>query len=416
MIPTTLAAKLQVRRLLAAAALLSLAIAASACSSSTGTSGSATAGAPITLGASLSLTGALGSFGVDQQAGYLQEIADVNAAGGIKVGATKHRVKLVVLNNQSDPTTAAQQVRDLVVQDGAQALLGAGTPPITVPEALIAESLRVPYLTTNTPVGAFAAGDKSGYKYSWDMFFSEHEQATDIVAAVDRFPTNHKIALFTDNEPDGVVERPLYKAAAAAAGDTVVGDFSFPVGTTDYTSFITTAKSAGAQIVIGQMDPPDAVTLFKQMKSLGFAPKVAIIAKAADFIAWVHALGSIAEGSLLEAVWLPSWNYPGTSHIEATLGKKFDNLGDLGTATAAYSVAQVMLNAFERAGSTDAARVNSALATTSLTTPYGPVRFAANHTSIMGFAVAQWQGTATIQVWPEAKGVHLEFPMKGLSG
>ena len=416
MIPMTLAAKLQVRRLLASAALLSLAIAASACSSSPSASGSAGAGAPITLGASLSLTGALGSFGVDQQAGYLQEIADANAAGGIKVGATKHRVKLVVLNNQSDPTTAAQQVRDLVVQDGAQALLGAGTPPITVPEALIAESLRVPYLTTNTPVGAFAAGDKSGYKYSWDMFFSEHEQATDIVAAVDRFPTNHKIALFTDNEPDGVVERPLYKAAAAAAGDTVVGDFSFPVGTTDYTSFITTAKSAGAQIVIGQMDPPDAVTLFKQMKSLGFAPKVAIIAKAADFIAWVHALGSIAEGSLLEAVWLPSWNYPGTSHIEATLGKKFDNLGDLGTATAAYSVAQVMLNAFERAGSTDAARVNSALATTRLTTPYGPVRFAANHTSIMGFAVAQWQGTATIQVWPEAKGVHLEFPMKGLSG
>jgi len=416
MIPMTLAAKLQVRRLLASAALLSLAIAASACSSSPPASGSAGAGAPITLGASLSLTGALGSFGVDQQAGYLQEIADANAAGGIKVGATKHRVKLVVLNNQSDPTTAAQQVRDLVVQDGAQALLGAGTPPITVPEALIAESLRVPYLTTNTPVGAFAAGDKSGYKYSWDMFFSEHEQATDIVAAVDRFPTNHKIALFTDNEPDGVVERPLYKAAAAAAGDTVVGDFSFPVGTTDYTSFITTAKSAGAQIVIGQMDPPDAVTLFKQMKSLGFAPKVAIIAKAADFIAWVHALGSIAEGSLLEAVWLPSWNYPGTSHIEATLGKKFDNLGDLGTATAAYSVAQVMLNAFERAGSTDAARVNSALATTRLTTPYGPVRFAANHTSIMGFAVAQWQGTATIQVWPEAKGVHLEFPMKGLSG
>jgi branched-chain amino acid transport system substrate-binding protein len=413
----TPAAKPRARcRLLAPVALLSLAIAASACSSSSGTSGSGGTGAPITLGASLSLTGALGSFGVDQQAGYLQELADVNAAGGIKIDGTKHRVKLVVLNNQSDPTTASQQVRQLVVQDGAQALLGAGTPPITVPEALIAESLKVPYLTTNTPVGAFAAGNKTGWKYSWDMFFSEHEQASDIVAAVDRFPTNKKIALFTDNEPDGVIERPLYKAAAAAAGDKVVGDFSFPVGTTDFTSFITSAKANGAQIVIGQMDPPDAVTLFKQMKSLKFAPKVTIVAKAADFIAWVHALGSISEGSLLEAVWLPSWNYPGTSHIQATLGKKFDNLGDLGTATAAYSVAQVMLNAFTRAGSTDAAKVNSALATTKLTTPYGPVSFASNHTSTMRFAVAQWQGTATIPVWPTVSGVHLEFPMKGLSG
>jgi branched-chain amino acid transport system substrate-binding protein len=400
------------RRLLALVTAAGLTILAAACGSSAG--GQSGSAAPVTLGASLSLTGALGSFGVDQRAGYQQAIADANAAGGIKIDGTRHKVKLVVLNNQSDPTTASQQVRDLVLKDGAQAVLGAGTPPITVPQALIAESLRVPYLTTNTPVGAFAAGSKSGWKYSWDMFFSEHEQAADIIAAVGRFPTNHKIALFTDNEPDGVVERPLYKAAAAAAGDQVVGDFSFPVGTSDFTSFITAAKAKGAQIVVGQMDPPDAVTLFKQIKSLGYTPKIGIIAKAADFISWVQALGSIAEGSLLEAVWLPSWGYPGTSHIEATLGKKFDNLGDLGTATAAYSVAQVMMNAFERAGSTDAAKVNSALGSTSLTTPYGQVHFAANHTSTMRFAVAQWQGTKTIPVWPAVKGVHLEFPMEGL--
>ncbi len=238
----------------ALAAVLSLALLASACASQS--SGSSGTGDSITLGASLSLTGALGSFGVDQQAGYQQQIADINAAGGVKIGGTSHQVKLVVLNNQSDPTTASQQVRDLVLKDGAQALLGAGTPPITVPQALVAESLKVPYLTTNTPVGAFAAGSKTGYKYSWDMFFSEPEQASDIIAAVDRFSTNHKIALFTDNEPDGVVERPLYKkAAAAAVGDKVVGDFSFPVGTTDHTSFITTAKAKGAQIVVGQMDP-----------------------------------------------------------------------------------------------------------------------------------------------------------------
>jgi branched-chain amino acid transport system substrate-binding protein len=400
------------RRAPALAAVLSLAVLASACAGQS--SGSPGPADRITLGASLSLTGALGSFGVDQRAGYQQAIADINAAGGVKVGGTSHQVKLVVLNNQSDPTTASQQVRNLVLKDGAQAVLGAGTPPITVPQALAAETLRVPYLTTNTPVGAFAAGNKAGWKYSWDMFFSEPEQAASIIAAVDRFSTNHKIALFTDNEPDGVVERPLYKAAAAAHGDQVVGDFSFPVGTTDFTSFITTAKAKGAQIVVGQMDPPDAVTLFKQMKALGYAPKIGIIAKAADFVSWVNALGHIAEGSLLEAVWLPSWNYPGTSHIEATLGKKFDNLGDLGTATAAYSVVQVMMNAFKRAGSTDPTKVNSALASTSLTTPYGLVHFAKNHTSTMRFAVAQWQGTKTIPVWPAVKGAKLEFPMAGL--
>jgi branched-chain amino acid transport system substrate-binding protein len=395
-------------------AFAAFAITASLVSGCSSGSGGQSSGGTIMLGASLSLTGSLGSFGVDQQAGYQQEIADVNAVGGVTIDGASHKVKLVVLNNQSDPTTAAQQMRDLVLKDGVQALLGAGTPPITVPEALIAETLHVPYLTTNTPVGAFAAGGKSGWTYSWDMFFGEAEQATDIIKAVDIFPTNHKIALFTDNEPDGVVERPLYKSAAAAAGDQVVGDFSFPVGTTDFTSFITSAKANGAQVVVGQIDPPDAITLFKQMKSLGYAPKTAIVAKAADFISWVQALGSIAEGTLLEAVWLPAWDNPGTAHIEATLGKKFGNLGDLGTATAAYSVAEVMLNAFTKAGSTSPSAVNTALGSTSLTTPYGKVRFAANHTATMSFAVAQWQGTKTVEVLPAAPGTHLEFPAAGL--
>jgi hypothetical protein len=32
----------------------------------------------------------------------------------------------------------------------------------------------------------------------------------------------------------------------------------------------------------------------------------------------------------------------------------------------------------------------------------------------MRFAVAQWQGTKTIPVWPPVKGAKLEFPMAGL--
>src|SRR5580704_18732340 len=91
------------RRLLAPVALLSVTVLATACASGAG-SQSGGQGTPITLGASLSLTGALGSFGIDQRAGYQQAIADANAAGGVKIGGTRHKVKLVVLNNQSDPT------------------------------------------------------------------------------------------------------------------------------------------------------------------------------------------------------------------------------------------------------------------------------------------------------------------------
>ena len=201
-----------------------------------------------------------------------QEIADVNAAGGIAVGGTREKLKLVVLDNGSDPGTASAQARELVRQDHAVALLGSATPQIVTPTALVAEQLRVPFLTSLMPVEAFASGDKDGWKYSWDFFYDEQQQAADAAKALASVPSNKKVVLFTDNEPDGVVERPLYEAAFKADGLDVVGDYTFPVGTTDFSSFIADAKANGAQLLAGQMAPADGVALWKQLKSSGFHP------------------------------------------------------------------------------------------------------------------------------------------------
>lgn len=73
--------------------------------------------------------------------------------------------------------------------------------------------------------------------------------------------SNKKVALFTDTEPDGVVERGLYKEAFAAAGLEIVGDYTFPVGTSDFSSFISDAKSKDADLVAGRMIPPDGIAL-----------------------------------------------------------------------------------------------------------------------------------------------------------
>jgi branched-chain amino acid transport system substrate-binding protein len=113
---------------LALALAVPLALAVAACSSGSGTGSSSSGGAnagsggKITIGATLSLTGSLSVLGPPLEAGYEQEIADVNAAGGIAVGGTKEKLKLVVLDNGSDPGTASAQARDLVLRDHAVAL------------------------------------------------------------------------------------------------------------------------------------------------------------------------------------------------------------------------------------------------------------------------------------------------------
>ena len=38
--------------------------------------------------------------------------------------------------------------------------------------------MQLPFVTTNCPVLAFQSGNQSGWKYAWDLFFSEHDQAS----------------------------------------------------------------------------------------------------------------------------------------------------------------------------------------------------------------------------------------------
>jgi len=259
------------RTRLAAAAMAVVGLLTAACGSGGGGSSA------ILLGTSLSLTGSLGSFGVLQQKGYQQAVADLNAAGGVDVGGTKEKVKLTILDNRSDPSLASQQTRTLALKDNATALLGGSTPPITIPEGLVADQQRVPLVVTNTPILAFQQGNGSGWKYAWDFFFDEKDQAGTSFEAFNLDPSNDKrVALFTDTEPDGVVERGFYKSAAAANGYSVVGDYTFPVGTTDYSVFVNDARAKAADVVLAQMIPPDGFALWKQMKGLGYAPKIAL--------------------------------------------------------------------------------------------------------------------------------------------
>jgi branched-chain amino acid transport system substrate-binding protein len=411
------------RRLTALALAVPLALAVTACSGSgagSSSPGAATAssgsGGAIVIGATLSLTGSLDALGPALEAGYEQEIADVNAAGGVAIGGTKEKLRLVVLDNGSDPGTASSQASQLVMRDHAVALLGDATPQIVTTAALVAEQLHVPFLTSLMPVESFANGDKDGWQYSWDLFYDEQQQAADAARALASVPSDKKVVLFTDSEPDGVVERPLYKAAFKAEGLDVVGDYTFPVGTTDYASFISGAKASGAQLLAGQLAPADGVALWKQLKSLGFRPQAAFLAGAPDAGSWWQSLGSLAQGTLSEGYWSPSQASPGQlATITPTLGKKYAGSPDYATAAVAYGVAEVLTDALAKAGAATPGKLNTAISRSDARTTVGLIKFnPSTHTAITPYYITQWQGGRLVQVQPLASGATFDVPTAGL--
>jgi branched-chain amino acid transport system substrate-binding protein len=343
----------------------------------------------IVIGATLSLTGSLGVLGRPLEAGYRQEIADVNAAGGIALGSAKEKLKLVVLDNGSDPGTAGSQAAELVQHDHAVALLGSATPQIVLPTAVAAEQLRVPFLTSLMPVEAFANGDKTGWTYSWDLFYDEQQQAADAARALATAAGDKKVALFTDDEPDSVVERPLYEAAFKADGLAVVGDYTVPAGTTDFSPFIGQAKAAGAQLLAGQLDPADSAALLKQLTSSGFRPKGAFLAGTSDGGYQPPALGHLAQDPLSAGYWSPGQASPGQlALITPTLGQRYAGRPSYAAAAVGYAVAEVLTDALATAGSANPAKLNTAIARTHAPTSAGLVTFdQSTHTAITAYHV-----------------------------
>jgi branched-chain amino acid transport system substrate-binding protein len=265
-------------------------------------------------------------------------------------------------------------------------------------------------------VEAFASGDKAGWNYSWDLFYDEQQQAADAAKALASVPGDKKIVLFTDDEPDSVVERPLYEAAFKADGLHVVGDYTFPVAETDFSSFIADAKAKGAQLLAGQVDPADGVALWKQLGSSSFRPKAAFLAKASDAGSWWQSLGSLAQDTLSEGYWSPGQASPGQlATITPTFGQKYAGSPSYATAAVAYAVAEVLTDALAKAGSTNPGKLNTAIAQTDAPTTAGPIKFnQSTHTAITPYYITQWQNGKLTQVQPPASGVTFDVPAAGL--
>lgn len=402
------------RYVVVTACVLILAIAIAACGSSSDDGGGS--GDPIKIGTSLSKTGALGELGANQAAGYQYAVENVNKEGGIDVGGEKRKVELSVSNNQSEPQAAAEQVRSLILKDEVDALLGSCAPDFVIPQGLVADRERIPYVDTCVPQRAFVAGNPEGWTYSWANFFDEHEQAANFMKVLASAPSNKKVALFTDTEPDGKVERPVYAAAAEAEGLEVVGDYTFPPDTTDFSSFIAEAKSAGAELIMAQVIPPAAIALVKQIKSLKYTPQVVAISKGADTAAFPEALGPISNGTVMDEQFLPG-KYPGSEEFNEAMSPKLGDPVSVDFAALGYAAAQILFQAIEEAESTDPDAVNEALANLSMTTILGPVKFNEDHVNStpMKYAITQWvNGGELAYIEPSLDGAKLEAPPSGL--
>jgi branched-chain amino acid transport system substrate-binding protein len=258
-------------------------------------------------------TGPIAPFGEADP--YILEQIQKLVERGISNGGRTYPVQIISKDSQSSTSRASEVAAELILRDKVDLIVAASTPDTTNPVADQAEVNEVPCVTTDCPWQPYFFGRKGdpakGFTWTYHFFWGLEDVIAAFLALWNSAPTNKVIGGLFPNDADGNAwgdaERGLPKPLAAA-GYRLIDPGRYQPVNNDFTSQISAFKSAGAEIVTGNMIPPDFATFWSQAAQQGFRPKIVTIGKALLFPSVINSLGARGNGLTTEIWWTP--NHP----------------------------------------------------------------------------------------------------------
>src|ERR1700745_3072206 len=221
-----------------------------------GASGSSSA--PISIGASLSLTGDFSADGQAFQQGYQLWVKDVNAAGGI----LGRQVQLTVLDDKTDPNQAVTNYQTLINSDHVDLTFGPFSSKLTAPASAVAA--RNGYAFVEGAGGAPSVFDTQSNQADHNTFDVSLPVADELMPFVNYIQSlgsaaDHKLtaAYPSANDPFATPPVQLAQAKLQALGVKTVYSKVFPEETSSYKPAADQVAAAKPDIVVlGSADVP----------------------------------------------------------------------------------------------------------------------------------------------------------------
>lgn len=330
-------------------------------------------------------TGPLAPFGEADK--WVIEQMKAAFKDGLNVGGKKYDVQIVLKDSQSNPNRAGEVANDLILKDKVALVLTAGTPETANPVSDACELNEVPCISSVVPWQPWFFGRKGdpakGFNYTYHLFWGLEDVIANFTNGWKGVATNKKVGGLFPNDGDGNAwgDKELgFPKPLAAMGYSLTDPGRFQNGTQDFSAQISAFKRDGVEIVTGVVIPPDAKTFLTQARQQGFKPKVITLGKALLFPGAIEALGELGLGLTTEVWWSPS--HPFSSSLTKQSAKALADAYEAGTKRQwtqpigfAHALFEVAADTLKRAKSLKAADVRDAVATTTLNTVVGPVKW-----------------------------------------
>jgi branched-chain amino acid transport system substrate-binding protein len=384
----------------------------SSSSSSSSPSASASTSAnttPISIGASLSLTGDFSADGQNFQKGYQLWAKDVNAAGGIM----GRQVKLTILNDASSPNQVVTNYQTLINTDHVDLTFGPFSSLLTGPASAVAA--RSGYAFIEGAGGAptvFQTPQNQADHMIFDVSLPVADEIVPFVNYVASLPASQRpktAAYPMADDPFADPPVQLAQQKLEALGVQTVYSKVFPAEPSSYTPQAdTVAGKAPDVVILGSTDVPTVQAFMKAFETNHYTPKWFVAAAGPDQgAAFISAVGaSNADGIMVPNGWYPGYNNAQSqkmvSEYVAQYGGSASGVG--ADVAEAYSVGQVAQQAITAAGGTDNAKIIAYLHSgVTLNSVQGPVKFdSLGENGASAAFMFQWQGNGTkfVQVLP----------------
>ena len=335
----------------------------------------------ITLGTAVQLTGKDANTGRYYRDGYQFAIDKINEKGGITVGGKKYRLKLDLLDNQSDTNLDVQLYTQLITRDKVDFLLGSYSSAVVLVDTSVAEKFQIPMVQGG---GAASQIFTRGYKWVFGTLPRAEDYFSSTITMMQQLsPKPKTVALITADDAFDVSVAQGTRDLLKKSGFETVLDQQYPANSSDFSSVLTVMKSKQPDAVLWGGLLAEVLNSIRQAKSLNVnandLTSFTVGVPTADFR---KALDKDSESAFGMTPWVPTgalkdeWFGDDNAFNQAYIAK-FNYEPDYHAASAVADV-EVFAKAIAKAGSLDKTAVRDAIAKIEFDSAYARVKFADN--------------------------------------
>jgi branched-chain amino acid transport system substrate-binding protein len=306
------------------------------------------------VGQFASLTGGQASFGQSTDKGVQLALAEINAAGGV----LGQPLRIITKDNQSKPGETSTAVRELISRNKVVALIGEVASGRSLEAAPIAQRSGIPMISpASTNEKVTETGD-----HIFRVCFIDPFQGT-VCAKFSRKLGFTKAGIITDVSKDyslGLAKS--FKQEFTANGGVITGEQSYSGGDKDFSAQLTAIKADNPQVIFLPAYYTEAPLIIRQARQLGITVPF-IGGDGWDSPELVGVGGSSVEGCYFSNHFSDQSKDPRVVAFVDAYRKKYNGEPDAMVALG-YDSVYLLADAMKRAGTTDPAKVNAAIAAT----------------------------------------------------